>query len=53
MVETLDFGECGLKTVPLGFVLGAPGGDGNRIFESGIVRPEGEFLERGTASEKL
>ena len=53
MVEALDFGEGGLETVPLGFVFGAAGGDGDGVFEGGGVGPEGEFFEGGTAGEEL
>lgn len=53
MVQALDFGKGRLEAVPLGFVLGATLGDGDGIFESGIVGPEGEFLEGGAAGEEL
>ena len=53
MVEALDFGKGGLEAVPLGFVFGAAGGDGDGVFECGIVGPEGEFFEGGAAGEEL
>ena len=53
VMETLDLGEGGLQTVPLGFVLLATDGFGDGVFESAIVGPELEFLEGGTACEEL
>ena len=43
-METLDFGERGLETVPLGFVLLTANGFGDGVFEGAVVGPELEFL---------
>ena len=53
MVKTLDFGEGGLQTVPLGLILLATDGFGDGVFESAIVGPVLEFLEGGAAGEEL
>ena len=53
VVEALDLGEGGFETVPLGFVLGAAGGDGDGVGEGGVVGPELEFGERGAAGEEI
>ena len=53
MVETLDLGEGGLQTIPLGFVLLATDGFGDGVFEDAVVGPELEFLEGGAAGEEL
>lgn len=53
MVETLDLGEGGLETVPLGFVLLTADGFGDGVFEDAVVGPELEFLEGRTACEEL
>ena len=53
MVETLDLGERGLETIPLGFVLCTADGFSDGVFKGAVVGPELEFFERGAACEEL
>jgi hypothetical protein len=42
-----------LQAVPLGRVLLAAFGDGERVGEGRVVGPEGKFLNAGAAGEEL
>jgi hypothetical protein len=53
MMQTLNLGEGGLKTIPLWFELFSANRFGDRIFENAIVVPELQLLERGSACKEL
>ena len=53
VVETFDRGEGCFEAIPLGGVLFAAGGIGERVSEDGVLSPESELLERWAAGEEL
>ena len=53
MVQTLNFTEDGLQTVPLRLVLLAAFGFGDWVLEGSIICPKLKLFQRRTAREKL